>query len=279
MKQLGQATCSEFEMWLAGRNDIDESFDVLRPAATFAAGKRWPFPSLDAQSMKDVGTRPCSVFGAPCGGGNACHAGPLSSEARAGAATPPPLGTCGSHEATQDGAQALGAQAPAAQAPAAQDLAAQDVASLHTAPAASSRPHQDEGRAQAQAHATTRALKGAARGDGCPGKAAGGGSEREEAADSVSPQAAGGGWAHQQAAQGEDPILVYLPLVKNEVCSLRCSASAPATLLQSSCYFAAYLDMISDWPASPHANSRVRMSCAHACAHGARPCMFPTRAC
>ena len=192
MKQLGQATCSEFEMWLAGRNDIDESFDVLRPAATFAAGKRWPFPSLDAQSMKDVGTRPCSVFGAPCGGGNACHAGPLSSEARAGAATPPPLGTCGSHEATQDGAQALGAQAPAAQAPAAQDLAAQDVASLHTAPAASSRPHQDEGRAQAQAHATTRALKGAARGDGCPGKAAGGGSEREEAADSVSPQAAGG---------------------------------------------------------------------------------------
>ena len=52
------------EMWRAGRNDKDESFDVLRPAASFAADKRWPFPSLDAQSMKGVGIRPCSVFGA-----------------------------------------------------------------------------------------------------------------------------------------------------------------------------------------------------------------------
>ncbi len=256
---------------VAGGNDVDESFDVLRPAARFAAGKRWPFPSLDAQGMKDVGTRPCSVFGAPCRGSKACPAGSSSSEAHVGAATPAPLGSCGSHDPPQDGPQALAAQA----------LAAQALASPHAAPTASSRPHEDQRRAEAEAHHTTpcKALEVAARGDGGPGMAAGGGSEREEAADSVSPEAARGGWAHeqhQQLAQGEDcckdPILVYLPLVKNEVCSLRTSAFA----LLRSCYCAAYLGMLASLAPC---NLFVCLMCAPLsvrmpCAHAARPCML-----
>ena len=170
-------------MWRAGRNDKDESFDVLRPAASFAADKRWPFPSLDAQRMKGVGIRPCSVFGADSRAENPCVAGspPLGPHARP--ATPPALVSSGFHRCFHQATPATGGED-----------ARLDTVQTHTCS-----PH-EEGKPQ-------------------------------ETKRSVLPETPGVGRGHSEADDSQAPILVYMPLVKNEVplslWQCRC-ASAPA---------------------------------------------------
>ena len=219
-KEVGGGACGYYvlktEMWRAGRNDKDESFDVLRPAASFAADNRWPFPLLDPQSMKDVGIRPCSVFGANSRAGNPCVAASPPLEPYARPATPPALASSGSHGSSHQATPDTGG-----------DHASLDTVQTHTCDTVTN---------TVQTHTCSLDVREKNEEDGreaLKGKP-------QETKPSVLPEAPGVGRRHQKHLEADDsqaPILVYLPLVKNEVpLSLwLCHCCSAAVLSQLNC--------------------------------------------